>query len=1284
MPATLNVQGFTGHLLALNGTYQAQAQNHGKPTYKKSAEMDGTTQCCVYYWDERDGDALAGWWMAPEVGGEQVWAHAPSRNPTPPTRGWRVPWHTTTPDNRVMMQLNQAGAGGFQNQQQQGANKFSARPNQQQGQVQSAIGGAQTGNAPNHMKRFPQNNAQQQGNAAAEARARAQKEKNLAQVNNIYTTAENAVKKLSGPESKEANFDKMRFISLAKSAVASVHRSIDGHMKTQGLEESAIKTLKEKLQKLDKEVTDAEAVLKAEQKQKLDALKNTYVGELTKLVTEVEKQVEKTKDAAVLFTCEMAEHIKPEEAVEAKEKTDVEAKPATESVKKAKELMFNKDKELKGFPAAEVSAIRESVKPLNARLLASEKELNTVKGQAMAAWRKANVTLQKKKREEEAEIARVERERVANWNKELAGYCFQIDIVSEDFLKAAIDEEVNEDTLKETESKLLGLKNELQKRHDSKDCSPPSKHQVIIFLRKIDGRLNKIKQLLKEQKNKDQDKVRRMAVEIATAARTLQGETSDADFIAEHTAKTNKMDLFKFEKFVKAVGVDVERSASLLFKEACKFVSTETTVLDKDAFILHVVNAYHTVAKPTAITKELAVSSEKVGTLEANSVVQVIEGPTEVEGAIRVKIIRAKKDGTTDEGFATLRSGPTENLVRYSPHYTVMNETVLTDTFDLKGFKVVRRIKADEKFRAIGIPKYNKESDMWRINGVTEQSESVWVTIQGNRGTSLLRNEPLSAIAAAANKEAEIEEFSEEKLNAILVTMVESNRAKLQNFVDESAEAVKAVTEVVEKLAALDGEGKEPSQEEIAEIVKEVDAAFQAQREKNNKGVQAINRLKGNLKDVVSGPFAELKENFAKYLESYNEQGTEIKALLEKRRSLQKSVTQKESERRIAKEKAEIAALSEKLLAELKPEEEEVVALQARLTALEEKSLPQLTDTIAEFQATYATTFEEINSLKTKLEALKKSLTERIPVQVKGALHGAVNEMKKLRSTVTALYTKCENWSLKLKQSNTSFKEKIRVDFSVLLKNHLAEKEMEGEALFKSLAGEAETLSLEKFEEFAKSICPELKSTEELLKASIGNVTELTMEHIVQLSKASYRVLKRAIITDIVDIKTCKKLKAMDPEDIVEVVEKHTICAKTNLVRFKGRATDGTVGYVTLKGNKNTTYVKFQQSCYKVVKETVFTDSFEMKNFKVLRRLKEGDYLRELTLPTLDSKSGLYRMKAQSVADNQIGWVTIKGNAGSTFLVNCEMPEIKKVVEAEKPVEEKEAEEPAAKKAKTE
>jgi len=80
----------------VKGTYTLFSRNHDRPVYKKdekssvrqSSEMD----VFIYFWDERDGPDLCGWWISPSVGGDEVWAYHSSRTALkPPPGGWNVP-----------------------------------------------------------------------------------------------------------------------------------------------------------------------------------------------------------------------------------------------------------------------------------------------------------------------------------------------------------------------------------------------------------------------------------------------------------------------------------------------------------------------------------------------------------------------------------------------------------------------------------------------------------------------------------------------------------------------------------------------------------------------------------------------------------------------------------------------------------------------------------------------------------------------------------------------------------------------------------------------------------------------------------------------------------------------------------------------------------------------------------------------------------------------------------------------------------------------------------------
>mmetsp|Transcript_28031 Transcript_28031/g.48855 ORF Transcript_28031/g.48855 Transcript_28031/m.48855 type:complete len:2072 (-) Transcript_28031:148-6363(-) len=78
----------------LVGTYTEIGSNHGRKYYQKIEAIPGhqNVKVFLYYWDNRDGADFSGWWFGDELGGSQVWARCSTHGPTPPRVGWKIPW----------------------------------------------------------------------------------------------------------------------------------------------------------------------------------------------------------------------------------------------------------------------------------------------------------------------------------------------------------------------------------------------------------------------------------------------------------------------------------------------------------------------------------------------------------------------------------------------------------------------------------------------------------------------------------------------------------------------------------------------------------------------------------------------------------------------------------------------------------------------------------------------------------------------------------------------------------------------------------------------------------------------------------------------------------------------------------------------------------------------------------------------------------------------------------------------------------------------------------------
>jgi len=64
----------------VSGFYSVFVENHGKPAYKQDSVAEPKF---VYYWDERDGEFLSGWWVSMEIGADNFLAFNPDAADNP-------------------------------------------------------------------------------------------------------------------------------------------------------------------------------------------------------------------------------------------------------------------------------------------------------------------------------------------------------------------------------------------------------------------------------------------------------------------------------------------------------------------------------------------------------------------------------------------------------------------------------------------------------------------------------------------------------------------------------------------------------------------------------------------------------------------------------------------------------------------------------------------------------------------------------------------------------------------------------------------------------------------------------------------------------------------------------------------------------------------------------------------------------------------------------------------------------------------------------------------------
>jgi len=205
----------------------------------------------------------------------------------------------------------------------------------------------------------------------------------------------------------------------------------------------------------------------------------------------------------------------------------------------------------------------------------------------------------------------------------------------------------------------------------------------------------------------------------------------------------------------------------------------------------------------------------------------------------------------------------------------------------------------------------------------------------------------------------------------------------------------------------------------------------------------------------------------------------------------------------------------------------------------------------------------------------------------------------------------------------------------------------------------------EKEEEEAAPEVP-MPSKEELerLFASIDEEGDgaISKDKFTNLIRTFMKVVKDTVITSGIAIKDSKPLRRLEVGELVEIVEGPTSdegAAGVSRVHAKVMK-DDLDGWITLSGNKGTSFLEDSGNQWKVVKETIMTESFELdggaakenaRKLKVnTRKLKEGEIVEVREWARKEETSGLMRMKCKAKSDGATGWVTTIGNQGTVFL----------------------------------
>jgi len=127
-------------------------------------------------------------------------------------------------------------------------------------------------------------------------------------------------------------------------------------------------------------------------------------------------------------------------------------------------------------------------------------------------------------------------------------------------------------------------------------------------------------------------------------------------------------------------------------------------------------------------------------------------------------------------------------------------------------------------------------------------------------------------------------------------------------------------------------------------------------------------------------------------------------------------------------------------------------------------------------------------------------------------------------------------------------------------------------------------------------------------------------------------------------------IRTLKVDEVIELLEGPRKELFTPVLRVHAKAiSDGAAGWFTVKDSKGATFAEPDGQYYSCITSVAMTDALDIKNCNVTRKLTEGEVFSVSEGPVNDKDAGITRVKGKAMKDEQEGWITIKGNAGTVY-----------------------------------
>jgi len=1285
---SVTVSGLKGQMEVLNGMYMPSGrENHGRPVYSRNCQNHDSKTSTIYYWDERDGPSMQGWWMAPIVGGEEVWAHASGSDRNPPVSGWKVPSNASVdPNVRFIHSSNsnfikdkrslppidfsEKSAQPYIQLQQQPLGNY--KPQVIQPLPERAQKGKIMGQNTSKGKGKGEDTFKGKGQAVAVTIGKGSGKVNKLSRWDDETTVQPIDKTLTG-KGKNDNTKGRGFIEVytsgkggsimndienIKGNKSSAKGDIKGKSKGKQININPIESV-EALKKKE------EARRKEEEKKKAEALLNEKLPQWKKEIKEaqeklnvVEKIVEEYRDVTAALTSDVAEHLSADDIIQAWNEGQAIREKMNGPLERI-QLILKEMSSDNLFKKTDLQPEYNSLREKQREVVSGFKDLEKIckKYHNKALEIKKQEALVEKKKEEQEKIKKIE-----EWNKGIVGEAVEYCIISQISAKR-VQEDYSQ--LEDAQRELKRAKFIIDEAVKEENANKDTHHELLFLQRRNKRYITDLEQIIKRRKIDEEEKLITTVFELLAKFREKKKEGID---LFNKFAVDGKMNLEAYQKMLTSLEV---QGMDNYFHQCLKKAGKETSLSQSD-FYLFCENMFKRAIDKITFTVAEDNSNVKLQKDEVLNIINYITSDDEK----KIEVIRMK-DSTKGYVPQLLADG-SETFNTYSPLYKCVTETVMTDKAELKGFKVILRLKPGDVFNATEIPIADTETKLLRIHG-TSGTLSGYTTVIGSNGTNYLEAVPPQEEKTEEKDEEKPSKLTDEERATLLLPKKIEIETGIDNLLKESEYLVEQYDKkAAEFMAHLDGH---PKMEDVEALFEKVKESYKETHDKITDLKVSVITASREVGKCVKGPFGELSNTIQLMPETINEMAYRVRQFKKNShkqfQEYRKFDEKRQEDLRIEEEKKQKENYLAEAYSKIKEMKELMEKMENDVTTecfAAELLLESIGDDITELEDAVKIATGTLTKIKAWMDEridIWQTDYEGIPEMktfCKEDLQSFRSKMFQIRNRMKEVRTKKNNLSAKLD-------EKYRLGIGLSFRKYLVDNELTSDQLFVD-GEERDTLSLEEFlkrcEKVGISDVP--KSVLEK-NYNCHSVNGITKEQFTFLCTPRMICCKSTSITDTLEIKTAKNLMMIPLHDILDVTglpEEDTVSKVTRVkaekVITKGEDTEIIRGYITLKGiTSGTVFFQQYKPYFEVAKATVLTSSREMKGLKVVGQLKVGDVIAVNYKP--QKEKDLLRVECTRIGEPSIsGWCTML-TISTAYLKNVDKTseQINELIESRKP-----------------